>query len=518
MLLNEQELLERIDDMVKVSRQFAQQKLTNKSRLRLQKSMEMMFKAQQKLVLKHFAKLEDVFEEAIKPSDLDSIYTLAEDRTHTAAEKAVDKAARDGLLKGSKALISELNVGMSFDLSNPAAVDYLHYFGAKEVTKINDTTRKYINGVVKQSADEGWSYNRTAKAIGERYSDMWVGKPQQHIASRAHFIAVTEAGNAYMEGQLMVGFDLDAVGLAMEKYWSTMRDDRVSDGCMENESKGWIDVKNAFPSGHHRPLRFPGCRCDLLQRVMEPKDLPAPTEIPTFEPPPSHLQHLPDQKQVNAATEYAEDSSRLHAFNEDLDHPEFMRQSEENFQRFLDDNPISVRADSHNAMSIVDEGRFKTQFETNTSNGTLDQGFRASAENKGLGIPKDIDPSERPIYGYVSHIDQPELVEHYGDMEFVLKDSVKDRTTVTASDSLYNAEINQVTGTPARNSTRAGMDGEVVEIYNEEWDKIVYVEAQIQGGVTMADVDHLILHYNYELTQQELVSTLKWFKDRGLQV
>jgi len=65
------------------------------------------------------------------------------------------------------------------------------------------------------------------------------------------------------------GFDLDAVGLGMEKYWSTMRDDRVSDGCIENEDAGWIDLAKNFPSGHVRPLRFPGCRCDLLQRVSE---------------------------------------------------------------------------------------------------------------------------------------------------------------------------------------------------------------------------------------------------------
>ena len=282
MLLTEQVLLERIDDMVSVSRRFAQQKLTNKARLQLQKSMEMMFKAQQKTVLKQLAKLRDMFEESIKSGDLDSIFMLAENKTSTAAEKALNKAAQDGLLKGSKALISELNVNMMFDLSNPAAVDYLNRFGAKKVTQINDSTRKYINGVVKQSADEGWSYNRTAKAIGERYNQMWVGKPQQHIASRAHFIAVTEAGNAYMEGQMMVGFDLDAVGLNMEKSWSTMNDANVSDGCADNQGAGWINVKKAFPSGHLRPLRFPGCRCDLLQRVAEGART---TDLPTdFDP------------------------------------------------------------------------------------------------------------------------------------------------------------------------------------------------------------------------------------------
>lgn len=277
MLLTEQELLGRIDDLVKVSRSFAKQKLINKARLRLEKRMELMFKKQQKIVLKLLARYKDMFEEALSMANLESILMVAEGQSQQVAEAAIEQAVKDGLINGAKAFISEIRLLMKFDLANPAAVDYLERFGAKKVTQINGSTRKYINSIVKQSADEGWSYSRTAKAIGERYKDMWVGKPQQHIASRAHFIAVTEVGNAYMEGQMMVGFDLDAVGLSMEKFWSTMGDANVSDGCAENQNAGWIDVKFAFPSGHLRPLRFPGCRCDLLQRVAEgvaPRDLP----------------------------------------------------------------------------------------------------------------------------------------------------------------------------------------------------------------------------------------------------
>jgi CBS domain-containing protein len=51
-----------------------------------------------------------------------------------------------------------------------------------------------------------------------------------------------------------------------------MGDDRVSDGCIENGNAGWIDNKEAFPSGHQFPPRFPGCRCGCGSRVGDRKE------------------------------------------------------------------------------------------------------------------------------------------------------------------------------------------------------------------------------------------------------
>ena len=58
----------------------------------------------------------------------------------------------------------------------------------------------------------------------------------------------------------------------MLKRWMNMGDDRVSDGCIENGNAGWIDNKEAFPSGHQFPPRFPGCRCGCGSRVGDRKD------------------------------------------------------------------------------------------------------------------------------------------------------------------------------------------------------------------------------------------------------
>jgi hypothetical protein len=124
-----------------------------------------------------------------------------------------------------------------------------------------------LNTILTQAADEGWSYQRTAEAIIDRYKEFAIGKPQEHIDSRAHLIAVTEVGNAYVEGNMIVARDLQDAGVEMEKAWSTVGDSKVTEECKANEAQGFIPIDQPFLSGDMRPLRFPGCRCDLLTRV-----------------------------------------------------------------------------------------------------------------------------------------------------------------------------------------------------------------------------------------------------------
>ena len=63
--------------------------------------------------------------------------------------------------------------------------------------------------------------------------------------------------------------DLADHGIEMEKQWSSMKDDKVSDGCNANELDGWIPISQPHSSGDMHPLRFPGCRCDELYRRKE---------------------------------------------------------------------------------------------------------------------------------------------------------------------------------------------------------------------------------------------------------
>jgi len=204
------------------------------------------------------------FFEALSGADWLVIFYEVVQKTLKLFGEPIDFSVKQALEFGALAAIGSLGMDLSFDLAHRRAVDYLRDYAAAQVTKINETTREYLNTLITQAADEGWSYKRTAEAIIERYDEFAVGRPQLHIDSRAHMIAVNETGNAYAEGNLIIAQDLAAAGLVMEKFWSTVGDDRVSEGCRENEAAGWIPLEKPFPSGHQRPLRHPACRCDLL--------------------------------------------------------------------------------------------------------------------------------------------------------------------------------------------------------------------------------------------------------------
>lgn len=157
-------------------------------------------------------------------------------------------------------------------LPNLRARAYAKKHAAEAVTQINDVTRKEIARIVSDGVKSGASYNDIAKAIKSKFEEFAVPSPQKHIPNRAVLVAVTELANAYCEGNAQVGDYLQSNGVKMMKAWQTLEDDRVSDGCKENEKAGWIPIDKEFPSGHMHPPRFPGCRCDFMQEILD-KDL-----------------------------------------------------------------------------------------------------------------------------------------------------------------------------------------------------------------------------------------------------
>lgn len=163
-------------------------------------------------------------------------------------------------------------------LPNLRAQEYAKKHAAEAVTQINDTTRKEIARIVSDGVKSGASYNDIAKEIKNKFEEFAVPMPQKHVSNRAVLVAVTELANAYCEGNAQVGNYLQDNGVKMMKAWQTLEDDRVSDGCRENERVGWIPINKEFPSGHMHPPRFPGCRCDFLQDILEEDMLGKPIE------------------------------------------------------------------------------------------------------------------------------------------------------------------------------------------------------------------------------------------------
>jgi hypothetical protein len=202
-------------------------------------------------------------------SAFDAALEAALDAGKPAAAAAAQTAVEAALLLGAQAALADfgdVGLGIAFDLRNPRALAYLREYGAALVTQINETTREEMRDLIVRMVEERASYDQVAREISRRWAEMRIPKPQGHIDSRAHLIAVTEVGQAYEQGNLAAVQSMADLGLQMEKSWLTVGDDRVSDGCAENEAAGWIPLDEPFPSGDDRPLRFPGCRCTTMYR------------------------------------------------------------------------------------------------------------------------------------------------------------------------------------------------------------------------------------------------------------
>ena len=169
---------------------------------------------------------------------------------------------------------------------------------------------------------------------------------------------------------------------------------------------------------------------------------------------------------------------------------------------FLDDSVyFCIRTTSDCVEKILLSGRFKSQFETQTSQGLLDPKLRRRAEKVGLGVPKDVDPKLRPIYGYVKFANVPDAssLEEYGEVRIQLKkQNLFYRTTFTDYDSLNGMLTGEYFPAPVTNPSLSA--SKFVRILNklftqdfEEWFayyyESMYIELQFMKIVTINDIE-----------------------------
>lgn len=190
--------------------------------------------------------------------------------------------------------------------------------------------------------------------------------------------------------------------------------------------------------------------------------------------------------------------------------------------RALADGSTFVAVPSERIKSIVADGRLKTVHEKVVSMGGNDgegknaPGYlsaRREYENSMLVDPKRVKPAGRPVYGYVgkapgtsgSWQGKPSSsVTSYGDVHFELKPSARGRTSLTFGDSLNAAATpvmaDRVGEASPDEVVRASLPSELYwpsytsvdpakqEHYDTSKLNVGYVEAQVYGGVSLADI------------------------------
>lgn len=246
---------------------------------------------------------------------------------------------------------------------------------------------------------------------------------------------------------------------------------------------------------------------------------------------------------INPATSAQLDQRRMGEHNQDIitfatrhhmSVPEYVDAATANLRKVLGNSTVSKRTHINTLRTILEEGRVKTQYETGTSSGSFYPEARAAAEwdmfnypskytfreggyqmsEKDAALPEpheDPNVSKRPVYAYLStRVDKYrqsggyEGVDSYGDVDLVLKDSVRARTTVVGTDSLGLTDGSGKLATyaslfpaPLDNPNLRMLDwsnNDPLELsFIEGVGGSPYTEAQIHGGVTLADIEYVVL-------------------------
>ena len=170
---------------------------------------------------------------------------------------------------------------------------------------------------------------------------------------------------------------------------------------------------------------------------------------------------------------------------------------------------ITIALTEDNLGQVLQDGKWKNQFETKTSGGLLDPTIRKVGEGLSMNLPAGTPPKTRPIYGYIttnssnatysvsasveekwSNITSINSynVSQYGELRVILNDSVRENTTVTIGDSLRTGVLADKITASNPNLTQMGLYSKGAPYHMGGEPTASYIEAQITGGVKTSDI------------------------------
>lgn len=346
-----------------------------------------------------------------------------------------------------------------------------------------------VGTALADSIEQGLSDTRAARLINDA-----IGSP-----SRALTIAITETNRAMSYG-------------AITRYRAAKLEQMewaVSDPCPECaiNSGQVIEIGGTFNSGAQMPPAHPHCRCALLP------------VIPEFE---ANANGIVDIAPTgNQAMPYKLNPTKMNTMLEDRFEvlPEDLKLQAEKIlnQAYLEaaEQPIKINLNTTSLSGVAEDGRFKSAFEKSTNSKYTNSKYmehRLEVETDAMGIPGSIETTERPIYGSIFGD-----ARVYGAIEVQLKESVKTRTTMTLGDSFAQQNPVLVRDVLAGEATRNDLaqasilsstngnqsQGGIYALLqfginpNDVLERFKtaqpYWEAQIHGGVSLSDVEKIIL-------------------------
>ena len=160
-------------------------------------------------------------------------------------------------------------IGLSFNLLNQPAVDYVRSETERLVAQISRTTHRILDDIVRDGVAEGLSASEIARRIrGLDGFDNGLFGRDINGRDRADRIAARELNHRYSEGLLAVGRQFDEEeGLRTEKRWRDSNDQKVRPLHKTLGATGWVPIDDVYAGGIS-PGSEPNCRCYLQIRVV----------------------------------------------------------------------------------------------------------------------------------------------------------------------------------------------------------------------------------------------------------
>lgn len=214
---------------------------------------------------------------------------------------------------------------------------------------------------------------------------------------------------------------------------------------------------------------------------------------------------------------------------------------------FLNGSEVVMAFNPSGFSKFVKEGEAKNGFQQGTGgikrgkSGYLES--RKSGEEKVMGISKQTEASQRPVYAALEHPDRAKSLQggqhsqmaHYGGIQVVMNPSVKDRATFTIDDSLDFNAPRGIMASPVRDPAdpaRAGaVESKKVDFNpggGTSSDRMLvsapgldaspnrpsYVETQIHGGLKVSDIKEVRYYKGNDIP----ASTKKLLEKQGVKI
>jgi SPP1 gp7 family putative phage head morphogenesis protein len=408
----------------------------------------------------------------------------------SAYRQGVERGRQELQGAGYQAMDIEEQGGIDAAMTAPFHADRLGLMYTRAFNGLKGITFQ-MNQEISRELTEGLARGENPLEMARR-----LNKRVDVSLSRARTLARTETIRAHHVATIQEYKNWGAEGVQVQAEWHTAGDARVCERCRALQGRVYHldEIEEMIPL-------HPNCRCIALpvdktgeEEETEGEEAPEPDfSLETDMGYAADVSDNHDQLLTQAARSFGVRKSELKSRLDDK------------LQRMTDEAQVVIRAPRGLTARIINDGRFKSQFESGDSGGLFSPEVREKFEHNFFGYDPNTAPEDRPIYGMLARNADSASGRQYGDAIFRLKDDVKTRTSWVDGDSMdATANGRFATFSPSM-VTKPDTDSlylpppdrfndvdEYVDHVGIREGHMFYTEAQVHKGVSTDDIEEVV--------------------------